>query len=411
VSPRPRDPALSIGQVFAGSPQILADPNSVYRELQAAGPMHWVAGDAGSGPWTNAWHILGYDETATALKDRRLGAHRMPAPPASPEPLSPAQRDAAELGRIFGLTLLYLDPPDHTRLRLLTAQTFTRRVGECLRPTIVRMVDNLLDRVAAQPTIDIVPDLATPLPILVVADLLGIPAEDQARVAACAGGIMTLHPTPRAMAHALELVHYFRDLLPRRRATPGDDLFSDLLRAQAEDAALSDDEVIAQCITVVIAGTETTTAAIATGVLNVLRHPALWEALGAESISSVVEELLRFDGPTHLLTREAHEAFEIGGHGIAAGQRLWLWVAAANRDPVRFTRPDELIVGRNEGRHLAFGSGIHGCIGASLARLELEMALLALRERYPALRLVARDVTWRPNAALRCPARLLTSTA
>ncbi len=360
MSPLHRDLAHSVGQVFAGTPQILADPYPVYRELREAGPMHWVGDEAGPGPWSNAWHILGYDETATALKDRRLGAHRMPAPPASPEPLSPAQRDAEELGRIFGLTLLYLDPPDHTRLRLLTAQTFTRRVSERLRPTIVRMVDDLLDRVAAQPTIDIVADLAIPLPILVVADLLGIPVEDQAHAATRAGGIMTLRPTPQAMARALELGHYFRELLPRRRAAPGDDLISDLLSAQAEDAVLTDDEVIAQCITVVIAGTETTTAAIATGVLNVLRHPATWEALGEESISTVVEELLRFDGPTHLLTREAHEGFDVAGHAIAARQRLWLWVAAANRDPAIFSRPEALVVGRKGARHLAFGNGIHG---------------------------------------------------
>ncbi len=317
----------------------------------------------------------------------------------------------AALGRIFGLTLLYLDPPDHTRLRLLTAQTFTRRVGDALRPRMEQMVDALLDGVAAHDTVDVVADLATPLPNQVVAELLGIPAKDQATLAQRSGGIMTPRPTPQAMANALELVRYFRDLLPRCRADPGDDLISDLVRAQAENDALTDDEVIAQCMSVVIAGTETTTAALATGVLVLLDHPTFWEALSAQTVSAVVEELLRFDGPTHLLPREAREELELGGNKIEAGQRLWLWLAAANRDPARFVQADELVLERSGSRHLAFGSGMHACIGAALARLELEVALLHLRERFPVLRRADAQVSWSPNPALRCPAHLRVSRA
>jgi cytochrome P450 len=398
----------AIADTFTGTPTTLADPYPVYQELLAAGPIHWRPA-ANGGPWTNAWHVLGYDEVAAALKDRRLGAHRLPSPPAAPGPLSPAQRDAAELGRIFGLTLPYLDPPDHTRLRLITAQTFTRRVGDTLRPRMERMADALLDRVADDDAFDVVAALATPLPNQVVAELLGIPAHDRATFAQRSGGLFTLCPTPRAMSNALGLVRSFRDLLPRRRADPGDDLISDLVRAQAENDALTDDEVIAQCITVVIAGTETTTAAIANGVLTLLRHPDLWSTLSLDGIADVVEEILRFDGPTHLLPREAREDFEFGGHPIRAGQRLWLWLAAANRDPSRFRDPDDVIFERPAARHLAFGSGMHACIGAAPARLELAASLLTLRQRFPALRLIEDDVTWSSNTALRAPARLLVT--
>lgn len=401
------DLATAIADLFTGSPATLADPYPRYRDLQAAGAMHWIGDAGGPGPWSHAWHVLGYAEVAAALKDRRFGAHRMPAPPpATPGTLSPAEHDSAELGRIFGLTLLYLDPPHHTRLRLLTAQTFTRRVGGALRPRIQTMVNGLLDRVEAQRAFDIVADLATPLPILVVAELLGIPHAERAHFAQCSGGIMTLAPTPQAMTNALDLVRTFRALMLHRRRDPGDDLISDLVRAQAENDALTDDEIMAQCLTVVIAGTETTTAAISTGILTLLRHPQAWAALSETGIERVVEELLRFAGPTHLLPREAREEVEIGGRMIQAGQRLWLWVAAANRDPARFPRADTFDGERTDVRHLAFGSGIHACIGAALARLEMQVVLLTLRERYPAMRLVDTDVPWSPNSALRSPQRL-----
>jgi cytochrome P450 len=403
------DVDTAISDVFTGTSQALADPYPFYRALQTAGPVHWLPARTGHGSWTDAWHVLGYDEVAAALRDRRLGAHRLPSPPASLAPPTPAQQAMAELGRIFGLTLLYLDPPDHTRLRLLTAQTFTRRVGESLRPQIQLMADGLLDAVAARGAVDIVEDLARPLPLLVVADLLGIPEQDRPALAEQTGGLFTLRPTAQAMTNALASVHSFRALLQARRRAPGDDLISDLLRAQEADSFLTDDEVIAQSLTVLIAGTETTTAAIANGVLTMLRYPAIWQTLSPRTVGAVVEELLRFDGPTHLLPRQAREDIEIGGCRINAGQRIWLWLAAANRDPARFTRADALVPDRQEARHLAFGSGLHACIGAMLARLELEVCLLSLRERFPALRLTDPDIIWSPNPTLRCPEVLRTA--
>jgi cytochrome P450 len=402
----PTDVTDDVAAVFAGGPDMLADPYPLYERVRTAGPVHWLPANS-DGPWTNAWHVVGYDEVAAALKDRRLGAHRLPAPPAAGTQMTAAQHAMAELGRISGLTLLYLDPPDHTRLRLVTAQTLIRRISaEALRPRIVQIVGDLLNRVDERESFDIVADLAMPLPTLVVAEILGIPKDEQAAFVERTGGLMTLHPTQQAITNALHNVALLREHLHRRRLEPGDDLVTDLLRAQTNDDSLTDDELIAQCHTVVVAGTETLTAAIATSVATLLRHREVWNTLSEKMIGAVVAELLRFDGPTHLLPREAREPLDLAGHTIQTGQRLWLWVAAANHDPSRFPQPDRLVVGRNGSRHLAFGGGIHSCIGAALARLELKVLLLGLRARHPALRMTNPEVEWMPNSAMRSPARL-----
>lgn len=203
-------------------------------------------------------------------------------------------------------------------------------------------------------------------------ELLGIPEKRRDAFTHHAGELMTLQLTPRAMTNTSELMRLIEELVDDRRRAQGDDHVSDLLRIQADTGDLTDDEVIAQCRTVVVAGTETTTAAIATALLTLLQHPTTWEALTPTTIGDVVEEILRFDGPTHLLPRESRESFQLGGQTIHAGQRLWLWLAAANRDPARFANPDSVAPSRNDSRHLAFGGGIHACIGATLARAELK---------------------------------------
>ena len=396
--------ADTIAAVFTARPDILDDPYPHCRRLLGAGAIHWLPADAGPGPWSDAWHILGYDEVRAALEDPRLGAHTLPPP-------APGAGAMNDLARIFGSTLLYLEPPDHTRLRRLTAQTFTKRNGAALDSFVQSQVEQLIDRIVLTAgTFDLVSTLAAPLPNLVVAELLGLPTGRRAEFAQRTGGLMALRPTPEAMTDIVQSVALIRDLLPLRRSTPDDDLLSDLLRHQARDPSITDDEVVAQALTVVIAGTETLTAAITTAVRTVLTEPAMWQALGPDTIDSTVDELLRYDGPTHLLPRQAHAPLTLGTNTIRPGQRVWLWLAATNRDPSRFHDPDDLDCARTGPRPLTFGRGIHTCIGSKLARSEIAAVLLALRARFPDLRLARERTTWAPNPAVRSPARLDLTT-
>jgi hypothetical protein len=306
---------------------------------------------------------------------------------------------------------VFTDPPLHTRLRGVIGRAFTARAIEGRRARIVAIVESLLDRAAAAGAMDLIRDFAYPLPVAVIGDLLGVPTEDHERLKAwsddLAGFIGSALGTPdkyeRAARAVGDMRDYFQRVVARRRETPADDLVTALLTPDERGERLGEAELIASCVLLLFAGHETTTNLIGNGTLALLHQPAeanAWRenpALG----SSAVEEILRFDGPTPTMVRVAREDLTIGGRDIRRGDRLFLMINAANRDPAQFAEPDRLDLERADNRHLAFGHGIHFCLGAPLARLEAQLALPALLARFPGLRPRGGEPEWLDSLVFR----------
>ena len=309
---------------------------------------------------------------------------------------------------------LFLDPPDHTRLRKLAQQAFAPRVVRALEPEISAMVDSLLDAMAEAGSVDLVSDLAYPLPVAVICRLLGVPVEDESRFSSAAALVaqaldpimsITGAPDPEVDAR-LEAGEWLREylgaLVERRRAHPRDDLISALIAAEEDGDQLTADEIVATCNLLLIAGHETTVNLIANAAQEMLRSPEHWAALADDPAlaGAIVEETLRFDPPVQLVMRIAGADLRIGGRDIPAGDTMLLLLAAAQRDPAVYEAPDEFRPGRDAARHLSFGLGPHFCLGAPLARLEARVALSTLTARFPHARLVA-DPVYKPNVTLR----------
>lgn len=309
---------------------------------------------------------------------------------------------------------LFLDPPDHTRLRKLAQQAFAPRVVRALEPEISAMVDSLLDAMAEAGSVDLVSDLAYPLPVAVICRLLGVPVEDESQFSSAAALVaqaldpimsITGAPDPEvdARSEAGEwLREYLGALVERRRAHPRDDLISALIAAEEDGDQLTADEIVATCNLLLIAGHETTVNLIANAAQEMLRNPEHWAALAADPAlaGAIVEETLRFDPPVQLVMRIAGADMRIGGRDIPAGDTMLLLLAAAQRDPAVYEAPDEFRLDRNAARHLSFGLGPHFCLGAPLARLEARVALSTLAARFPHARVVA-DPVYKPNVTLR----------
>ena len=309
---------------------------------------------------------------------------------------------------------LFLDPPDHTRLRKLAQQAFAPRVVRALEPEMSAMVDNLLDAMAEAGSVDLVSDLAYPLPVAVICRLLGVPVEDESRFSSAAALVaqaldpimsITGAPDPEVDAR-LEAGEWLREylgaLVERRRAHPRDDLISALIAAEEDGDQLTADEIVATCNLLLIAGHETTVNLIANAAQEMLRKPEHWAALADDPAlaGAIVEETLRFDPPVQLVMRIAGADMRIGGRDIPAGDTMLLLLAAAQRDPAVYEAPDEFRPSRDAARHLSFGLGPHFCLGAPLARLEARVALSTLTARFPHARLVA-DPVYKPNVTLR----------
>jgi cytochrome P450 len=326
---------------------------------------------------------------------------------------------AGEQPRPFGTPgFLFLDPPDHTRLRKLVSKAFSPRVVKALEPDIAALVDGLLDRAAEADRFDAVDQLAHPLPVAVICRLLGVPIEDEPQFSA-ASTVLAQGLDPFATftgeTHGLEerlqagmwLRGYLRDLLERRRAHPGDDLMSGLIAVEESGDQLTEDEIVATCNLLLIAGHETTVNLIANAILAMLRHREHWTALGADPgrAAAIIEETLRYDPPVQLVSRVAGADMEIGDVRIPKGDIMMLLLAAAHRDPAVADRPDEFDPTRGTIRHLAFGHGPHFCLGAPLARMEATVALSAVTRRFPDAQL-AGEPTYKPHVTLRGMARL-----
>ncbi|HMC05569.1 MAG TPA: cytochrome P450, partial [Actinomycetota bacterium] len=306
--------------------------------------------------------------------------------------------------------MLFRDPPDHTRLRGLVSKAFTPRALEAVRPRVVEIVKRLLDDFAGRDEVDLIADLALPLPVTVISEMLGLPIEDQAQarewaeaIAQALDPIVTESQARRADRAVRELAAYIAGVVAERRRNPGADLLSRLIGAEDEGGHLSEAELISTVSLLFGAGHETTRNLIGNGMLALLRHPDELQRLRDDPalIRSAVEELLRYDSPVQIAGRGARADAVIGGEHIAAGEPMMLLVGAANRDPARFPDPDRLDVARPDVKMLSFGGGIHFCLGAMLARTEAQIAIGSLLARVPSLELATDDLEWRPHITLR----------
>ncbi len=309
---------------------------------------------------------------------------------------------------------LFLDPPDHTRLRKLVNKAFVPKVVNELAPHIADLVDEMLDGVAERGRFEVIDDLAHPLPVTVICRLLGVPLEDQAEFSRASALLAeALDPVFAVTGEAKEgmdqriaagqwLREYLHGLIDQRRSRPGDDLMSRLIAVEESGDQLTEEEIVSTCNLLLIAGHETTVNLIANATLAMLRDPTQWAALGgdAERASAVIEETLRYDPPVHLVVRIAAGDMTIGSIEVAEGDSMMLLLAAAQRDPREFDRPDIFDPSRQAFRHLAFGKGLHYCLGAPLARLEAAVALSAVTARFPGARLDGEPV-YKPNVTLR----------
>ncbi|GII42009.1 cytochrome P450 family protein [Planotetraspora phitsanulokensis] len=362
------------------------DPHSVYRRLRAEGPVIPATVYRG----LRVWLVTRYAEAKSLLADPRLSKDARRALELFPAGTAGAHSSA------LSFHMLNSDPPDHTRLRTLVNKAFTARTVARLRPRIERITDDLLDEMAAAGSVDLVKSFAFPLPIAVICDLLGIPDADRDKFRAWSKPFVTDASEDVIRTAHRELTAFFTGLIAAKRAAPGDDLLSELVHVSDEGDRLSQDEVVSMVFLLLVAGHETTVNLIANSVLTLLLHPDQLAALRADPslLPGAVEEFLRFEGPVNIATlRFTDEPVRVGDVEIPAGEFVMISLLAANRDGDRFPHPELPDVTRPSGGHLAFGHGIHYCIGAPLARMEAEIALGRLLARFPSLELGAEPAT------------------
>ncbi|MFJ9823967.1 cytochrome P450 [Streptomyces sp. NPDC101160] len=375
---------MSVIQLGEYGADFTADPYPYYAKLRESGPVHEVVTPDGM----PAWLVVGYEEARAALADQRLS-----------KSFSEFGPERAQ-DEIIGPNLLIVDPPDHTRLRKLVAGEFTGRRVEALRPRVQELTDELLDAMAPAGRADLVDSFAFPLPITVICELLGVPAADRDTFRTWSNALVAPTEDPSEQeAAAVGFYGYLDELIEDKRAAgPQDDLLSALIATRAEDGdRLSLPELRALAYLLLIAGHETTVNLIANTVRALLTHPEQLAALRADFglIDAAVEEGLRYDGPVENATlRFAKEPITLGGAEIPAGAIVLVGLASGARDPGRFPEPDRFDIGRDPRGHLAFGHGIHYCLGAPLARLEGKTAIESLLRRFPRLELDPDAAPW-----------------
>ena len=388
-------------------PSYLADPYPAYAALRAGEPVHYSAA-------IQAWVLTAYDDCERVLRDEDTFSSSSDTASGPLASMLQQRRREFPLGETP--TVLNSDPPVHTRLRALLNRAFTPRAIEGLRPHIEEIAASLLaDADGAGGRFDAVAGFSQPLPIIVIAELLGVPPEDRDRFkewSTAIAGLTNVINAPgeveAARAAAVELIAYMDDVVASRRAAPGADIMTALVQAEEDGERLSHDELLAFSILLLLAGHETTTNLIGNGLLALAAHPAAAARLRAEPVllPSAVEEFLRYDSGVQSVVRFARRPAEVGGRTIEAGAALLVLLGAANRDPAHFPDPDALDIARTPNRHLSFGRGIHFCLGAPLARLEGEVAFAALLARFPQPRVASGGVERAGTMALRGVSRL-----
>jgi cytochrome P450 len=393
------------------SPEFRAQTYETFERMRRDDPVFAQPGIDGE---TMIWFVTSHDEAVKVLLDDKRFV-RDPALALSPEELAAFQAGVPEVLAFIDNHMLNKDGDEHRRLRKLVTKAFTPRMVEQLRPRIQEIADELIDAVEARGEMELIDDFAFPLPITVIAELLGIPASDRDSFRRWSNALVTPALTPEDVetftALSGEFVAYLRDLFERRRAEPGDDLVSALLNVDEGGDTLSEQELSSMVALLIIAGHETTVGLIGNAVLALLQHPEQREKVGRDParVTQAVEELLRYDSPVErTLNRWAATDVELAGQTIRKGDGVIVIVGSANRDSARFPEPDKLDLDREDLKHLAFGRGSHYCLGAPLARVEAEVALTTLLRRLPGLRLAMdpEELYWRPVPLFRSLAEL-----
>ncbi len=380
-------------------PEVLANPYPLYHRLRSEDPVHWD-------PFLHVWVVTRYADVVTVLQ--YFLANRTPTPK---QLIALGLSALTPLAQVLVRQMLFMDPPSHSRIRALASKAFTPRRVEILHAHIQDITESLLDAVQAKGRMDVIADLAYPLPAIVTAEMLGLPTSDWEQLTAWSAdfaealGNFQHNPdhSQRVLRSLEEMTAYFHTVVQERQKHPRDDLIGALLTVEVDGDCLSEEEVVANSIMLMTGGQETTTNLIGNGLLTLLRHPDQFEKLRTDSslIPSAIEELLRYESPIQYTSRLAPKDVQMGGKTIRKGQAVIAVIGAADRDPERFPDPDRLDICRQDNRHLAFAWGPHFCFGAPLARLEGHIAFDAVLRRMPDLTLSSGSVSWRENLGFR----------
>jgi len=383
-------------------PAFLADPFPMFRRLQDEDPCHWS-------PRLKAWVLTRYEDVRRVCQDKDMSSDRL-RPYFATLPPAEAQR-IAELMRYLTLWMVFRDPPEHTRLRRLTSKVFHVKSMHAMRPRIEALMQWLCECIGGRTAFDFVGDFAGPLPALVIMDMLGVPRAELGKVKRLSDDMALFIGSSRmaqekydiAEAATREMAAFFRGMIAARRAAPQADLLSELVQLEDAGDRLSEDELVATCILLLFAGHETTTNHIANGLLGLLRFPQEMTKLREDPTlaAAAVEELLRYDGPNGAQVRIVQQAQELHGKRLKPGERVFILLNAANRDPRAYQDPDRVDIARNGPPHLAFGFGLHICLGFPLARLEGQIALPAVLGRWPGIALAGGRLEWLNSMVLR----------
>lgn len=391
-------PVLSLYHLL--DPEVLANPYPLYQRLRTEAPVHWD-------PYLHAWIVTRYEDVITVL--HQFSANRTPTPEQFAAMGLP---ELTPLAQMMTKQMLFMDAPSHTRLRSLASMAFTPARVEVLRNHIRDILDNLLEPLLKRGEMDVINDLAAPLPAIVTAEMLGVPTSDCDRLktwsADFAEVLGNFQHNPDRASRTLQCVEemtaYFRGVIQQMKIEPRDGLVNAFMTAEIDGDRLTEEEIIANCIVTMVGGQETTTNLIGNGILSLLRNPDQLQKLRDDLslVTSAVEELLRYESPSQHTARICPADTEVGGKLIRKGQAVIAVMAAGNRDPERFPDPDRLDITRTDNRHLAFGWASHFCFGAALARIEGQLTFEAIARRTTNLALAPNEpIVWRDNLGLR----------
>jgi hypothetical protein len=391
------DQVLSLYHLL--DPQVLADPYPLFHRLRTEDPVHWD-------PFLHAWIVTRYADVLEVL--HTFSADRTPHPD---QLTAMGLSELNPIAQVMVRQMLFLDAPAHSRLRGLASKAFTPARVEILRGHIEEIVENLLDQLKGKDRMEVIADLAEPLPAIVTAEMLGVPTRDRYQLKAWSADFAEMlgnfqhNPdhVPKVLKTVQEMTAYFRDAIRKQKEHPREGLIQAFLTAEIDGDRFTEEEIVANLIVTMVGGQETTTNLIGNGMLTLLRNPQQLQKLREDLIliPSAVEEMLRYESPSQHTARMAPSDREMGGKLIAKRQAVIAVMAAANRDPERFPDPDRFDITRNDNRHLAFGYAAHFCFGAPLARIEGQLAFGAILRRFPFLRLETEKPVWRTNLGLR----------
>lgn len=376
-------------------PAVRRDPFPLYARLQDEDPVHWS-------PALRSWVLTRYDDVRRVMLSGALSPDRLR--PFYAQLQGERRETLAEVMRYMSLWMVFRDPPEHTRLRKLVGTVFNLKALEGLAGPVGRVVDRLLDELPVGQPIDWAQQVAMPLPAYVILDMLGIPYTDYPALKAASDDLRAFIGSARADGDryarardgAIRLAEFFREVIARRRAEPGEDFVSRMIAARDEHGTLSEDELVATCMLVLFAGHETTTHLLGNALHALLDHPDQLQRLRDDPalIVSAVEEFLRYDGPSNAIARVVSHEHQIEGRTLRTGDRVFAMANAANRDPRQFSDPQGLDIGRPDNRHLTFGFGVHFCMGAPLARLEGQQCIGRLVQRFRHIARAAGQPEW-----------------